>query len=270
MKNLSKKIFTTLASLSCVCSASKPATNALTKMANKSQNLKHTQDSNEIVVDDALIKKLQYHPTVIKYAVLIAILGMSSGSLGTYLIMKDMYKHKVQLVDKKLLMKFINDVVIAAGFNDKLIITQEPSYFKFFNKNGKELFYDDSPQAAWDKFRVIATDDGISDRQLMKKVFLDFYSLYFDVIDNVRSIARKYKLSTEIKKYIEHDINCLAFQIIKNENNKLELKISHRTNTIDKELTNKFQSDENDKRFFSEIENYLINNEYVKYIFQIR
>lgn len=102
-------------------------------------------------------------------------------------------------------------------------------------------------------------------KKLLRKIYLDFYSIYFDIIDDIKVIAKKYKLSDNIKKYIENDIFCLAFSITKDESNKLKLNIAYNKQIIDKS-----KMDKNDKNFFDEIENLLFNNEYAKHIFQLK
>lgn len=268
--------------LASAVSANRLTTNALTK-----ETMVDNQNSN-IIVDDALIKKLQYHPEIIKRtnltAAVCSLIGMAGGAVAAALIMNDISKDKVQLVDKNLLMEYIDCVLIPAGFNNKLTITKDAgSAFQFFNNNNEKLFdkFDENNnpykkltpegKASWDKFCNIATKNGIGVKKLLRKIYLDFYSIYFNIIDDIKGIAKKYKLSDNVKEYIENNIHCLAFSIVKDGSNKLKLNIACRTSVymLD-DITNKFQENESDRKFFIEIEDSLFNNEYVKHIFQLK
>ena len=271
--------------LASAVSANRLITNALTE-----KTMVYNQNS-KIIVDDALIKKLQYHPKIMKRtnltAAVCSLIGLAGGAVVTALIMNDVYKEykvKVQLVDKNLLMEYIDCVLIPAGFNNKLTITKDAgSAFQFFNNNNEKLFdkFDENNnpynkltqevKASWDKFCNIATKNGVTLKQLLKKIELDFYSIYFDIIDDIREIAKNYQLSDNVKEYIENNIHCLAFSIVKDGSNKLKLNIACRTSVymLD-DITNKFQENESDRKFFIEIEDLLFNNEYVKHIFQLK
>ena len=268
--------------LASAVSANRLTTNALTK-----ETMVDNQNSN-IIVDDALIKKLQYHPEIMKRtnltAAVCSLIGMAGGAVAAALIMNDISKDKVQLVDKNLLMEYIDCVLIPAGFNNKLTITKDAgSAFQFFNNNNEKLFdkFDENNnpykkltpegKASWDKFCNIATKNGIGVKKLLRKIYLDFYSIYFNIIDDIKGIAKKYKLSDNVKEYIENNIHCLAFSIVKDGSNKLKLNIACRTSVymLD-DITNKFQENESDRKFFIEIEDSLFNNEYVKHIFQLK
>ena len=280
-----KKLMAAAMALASAVSANRLTTNALTK-----ETMVDNQNSN-IIVDDALIKKLQYHPKIMKRtnltAAVCSLIGLAGGAVVTALIMNDVYKEykvKVQLVDKNLLMKYIDYVLIPAGFNHKLTITNDlGDAFQFFNNNNEKLFdkFDENNnpynkltqegKAFWDKFCNIATKNGVTLKQLLKKIELDFYSIYFDIIDDIREIAKNYQLSDNVKEYIENNIHCLAFSIVKDGSNKLKLNIACRTSVymLD-DITNKFQENESDRKFFIEIEDLLFNNEYVKHIFQLK
>ena len=274
-----KKLMAAAMALASAVSANRLMTNALTK-----ESMVYNQNS-KIIVDDALIKKLQYHPKIMKRtnltAAVCSLIGLAGGALVTALIMNDVYKEykvKVQLVDKNLLMKYIDYVLIPAGFNHKLTITNDlGDAFQFFNNNNEKLFdkFDENNnpykkltpegKASWDKFCNIATKNGIGVKKLLRKIYLDFCSIYFDIIDDIREIAKNYQLSDNMKKYIENDILYLAFSIVKDGSNKLKLNIAYDKQTIDKS-----QVDKDDKKFFDEIEDLLFNNEYVKHIFQLK
>lgn len=268
--------------LASAVSANRLITNALTE-----KTMVYNQNS-KIIVDDALIKKLQYHPEIMKRtnltAAVCSLIGMAGGAVAAALIMNDISKDKVQLVDKNLLMEYIDCVLIPAGFNNKLTITKDAgSAFQFFNNNNEKLFdkFDENNnpykkltlegKASWDKFCNIATKNGVTLKQLLKKIELDFYSIYFDIIDDIREIAKNYQLSDNVKEYIENNIHCLAFSIVKDGSNKLKLNIACRTSVymLD-DITNKFQENESDRKFFIEIEDLLFNNEYVKHIFRLK
>jgi len=280
-----KKLMAVAMALASAVSANRLTTNALTK-----ETMVDNQNSN-IIVDDALIKKLQYHPKIMKRtnltAAVCSLIGLAGGAVVTALIMNDVYKEykvKVQLVDKNLLMKYIDYVLIPAGFNHKLTITNDlGDAFQFFNNNNEKLFdkFDENNnpykkltpegKASWDKFCNIATKNGIGVKKLLRKIYLDFYSIYFNIIDDIKEIAKNYQLSDNVKEYIENNIHCLAFSIVKDGSNKLKLNIACRTSVymLD-DITNKFQENESDRKFFIEIEDLLFNNEYVKHIFQLK
>ena len=280
-----KKLMAAAMALASAVSANRLTTNALTK-----ETMVDNQNSN-IIVDDALIKKLQYHPKIMKRtnltAAVCSLIGLAGGAVVTALIMNDVYKEykvKVQLVDKNLLMKYIDYVLIPAGFNHKLTITNDlGDAFQFFNNNNEKLFdkFDENNnpykkltpegKASWDKFCNIATKNGIGVKKLLRKIYLDFYSIYFNIIDDIKEIAKNYQLSDNVKEYIENNIHCLAFSIVKDGSNKLKLNIACRTSVymLD-DITNKFQENESDRKFFIEIEDLLFNNEYVKHIFQLK
>lgn len=277
-----KKLMAAAMALASAVSSNRLVTNALTE-----KTMVDNQNSN-IIVDDALIKKLQYHPEIMKRtnltAAVCSLIGMAGGAVAAALIMNDISKDKVQLVDKNLLMEYIDCVLIPAGFNNKLTITKDAgSAFQFFNNNNEKLFdkFDENNnpynkltqegKASWDKFCNIATKNGVTLKQLLKKIELDFYSIYFDIMDDIREIAKNYQLSDNVKEYIENNIHCLAFSIVKDGSNKLKLNIACRTSVymLD-DITNKFQENESDRKFFIEIENLLFNNEYVEHIFQLK
>lgn len=173
-----KKLMAAAMALASAVSANRLMTNALTK-----ESMVYNQNSN-VIVDDALIKKLPYS-TAMWYAVLAAISGLAGGAAGTALIMNDVYKEykvKVQLVNKKLLMEYIDCILIPAGFNHKLTITNDlGDTFQFFNNNNEKLFdkFDENNnpynkltqegKASWDKFCNIATKNGIGVKKIIKK-----------------------------------------------------------------------------------------------------